>query len=756
MDSRYDPAEARRALDRYAKEHGEDVALRVYTSRLLGAESSLVLHGGGNTSVKTRKVDLLGDEVEVVCVKGSGWDLATIEPGGFPACRLAPLRRGAERPAMTDEEMVALLRSQMLDPSGPTPSVEALLHAYLPARFVDHTHADAVLAAMDQEDSASIAQEIWGDGVLLVPYVMPGFVLARRVVELLGPWVAAGKLPEVMVLDKHGIFTWGETAEESYTRMIEAVTKAEHYLATRGAALRPVTAGSSSKVPFPAALSTPPGAPGSSRATGGITEKPPVPAVAPTLPPGGPGATQGSTSAPTVRAGSKAAYVPPREEDVAHLAAVVRGAFARASGKPWVCAFRSTPGLLAFAARDDVREVSQIGCATPDHVIRTKAKPMLLDGVEPVHPEQTRALVERGLAAYAEAYQGYFQRACSARGVSRQALDPLPRVLLVPGYGVLSVAGSHAEAEIAADIYEHTAAVIEAAQALGSYRPVSELDLFDVEYWSLEQAKLKVGAKAAGPLSRRVALITGAASGIGLSTAQLFLEAGAHVAVTDFDERSLSEAAGPLAAKHKGRVLALDCNVLDEGSVRRAFTRTAAHFGGVDVVVSNAGRAFTGALHTASGDEALAASLELNLVGHQRVARAAAELFLQQGAGGALLFNASKSAFNPGPDFGPYAVAKAAVLALMRQYAVDLGPSGIRSSAVNADRIRTGIFELGLLEARARARGVSVDEYFKANLLQRETTGEDVARAFLYLATAEATTGCVITVDGGNAAAFPR
>ncbi|EYF05445.1 bifunctional aldolase/short-chain dehydrogenase [Chondromyces apiculatus] len=735
MESRYDPAEAQRYIDRYgsaasaasaASAYSNDLALRVYTSHLLGAEPSLVLHGGGNTSVKTTQVDLLGDEIPVICVKGSGWDLATIEPRGFPACRLDPLRRGAERAQMTDEQMVALLRSQMLDPSGPTPSVEALLHAYLPARFVDHTHADAVLAAMDQEDSATIAHAIWGDAVLLVPYVMPGFVLARRVAELLRPRLDAGRLPALMVLDKHGIFTWGDSAEESYTRMITAVTQAERYLASRGAPLVAVRAGgpaANAPSPTPSAASPQPSPPDAS---------------------GSPSVT---------------ASVASGEDDLARIGAIVRGAFARASGKPWVCAFRTTPDLLAFTGRADLHEASQIGCATPDHVIRTKAKPLVLDVTRAAlvaPPAELRAQVEAGLAAYATSYRGYFERACAARGVTKQALDPLPRVVLLPGHGLLSLAASRAEAEIAADIYEHTAAVITSAQALGSYRPVSDLDLFDVEYWSLEQAKLKVGAKAEGPLSRRIALVTGAASGIGLSTAQAFLDAGAHVAMTDLDPRALAGAAAPLATKHGARVLQIPCDVLDEASVREAFTRTAAHFGGVDVVVSNAGRAFTGGLHTQAGDDALSASLELNLRGHQRVARAAAALFLLQGTGGALLFNASKSAFNPGPDFGPYAVAKAGVLALMRQYAIDLAPAGVRASAVNADRIRTGIFEAGLLEARAKARGVTVDDYFRANLLGRETTGADVAQAFLYLATAQATTGCVITVDGGNAAAFPR
>lgn len=689
MESRYDPAEARRYLDIHGATHGEDLALRVYTSRLLGADPSLVLHGGGNTSVKTRARDLLGDDVEVICVKGSGWDLASIDPGGFPACRLAPLRRAAELEQLTDEQMVALLRGQMLDPSGPTPSVEALLHAYLPARFVDHTHADAVLALVDQPDSEDLVRAAYGEEALFVPYVMPGFALARRVGELLRGR-PAGAPPSLMILDKHGIFTWGETAEESYARMIEAVSVAERQVTRRG-------------------------------------PRGPLPTL--------------STPSPELHAA---------------IGPVVRGALARASGRPWICAFRTGLDLKAFCDRDDLERVSQIGCATPDHVIRTRAVPLVVQGFDLSSPGHSRAVVEGALAQFSAAYRDYFRRASAARGVTPQELDPLPRVLLFPGLGALTIGASRVEAEIAADIYEHTTSVISAAEVIGSYRPVSELDLFDVEYWSLEQAKLKVGARPPGPLDRRIAFVTGAASGIGLATARTFLEAGAHVALSDRDEEALEKAAAPLEARYRGRALRLGCDVRSEASVKRAVTHAAAHFGGLDVVVSNAGRAFIGPLHTPGGDEALRASLELNLLGHQNVARAATRILLAQDAGGALLFNASKSAFNQGADFGPYAVAKAALIALMRQYAVDLGRHGIRAGAVNADRIRTGIFDAGLLEARSRARGVSVDEYFRDNLLRRETMATDVAQAFLYLATAEATTGCVLTVDGGNSAAFPR
>ncbi|WP_437681311.1 bifunctional aldolase/short-chain dehydrogenase [Sorangium sp. So ce131] len=689
MDSRHRKDEAQRIIETYAA-HGEDLALRVYTSRLLGADPSLVLHGGGNTSVKSTAVDLLGDRVEVLFIKGSGWDLAAIEPRGFPACRLAPLRRACELEQMTDEQMVALLRGQMLDPSSPTPSVEALLHAILPAKFVDHTHADAVLSVIDQRGSAEAVQAIYGDEVIFVPYVMPGFALARRVAEIVRARLEAGALPSLMILDKHGVFTWGETAEESYTRMIDAVTRAEEYLARRGQIL----------------------------------------------------------SHPTIAA--------PELDVRAAIGPVVRGALARASGRPWVCTLRTSLQIVAFCERDDLARVSQIGCATPDHVIRTKARPLVVRDYNVSDTARFRASVEQAIARYVAEYHEYFRRSSEARGVVREELDPFPRVLLFPGVGALCVGGSRAEAEIVADIYDHTVTVIEDAEALGGYQPVSELDLFDMEYWSLEQAKLKVGAGQKGPLDRRIALITGAASGIGRATAAAFLAAGAHVALVDRDEEQLDKAAAELGARHRDRCVKVACDVRSEASVNRALAQAAAHFGGIDIVVSNAGRPFAGSIHTSEGHEALCTSLELNLLGHQNVARAAARVLLAQDSGGALLFNASKSAFNQGPDFGPYAVAKAALVALMRQYAVDLGRHGVRANAVNADRIRTALFGAGLLEARAKARGVSVDDYFRDNLLRRETTAADVAQAFLYLATAEATTGCVLTVDGGNAAAFPR
>jgi rhamnose utilization protein RhaD (predicted bifunctional aldolase and dehydrogenase)/NAD(P)-dependent dehydrogenase (short-subunit alcohol dehydrogenase family) len=690
MQSLYDPADAQRALDLHAPVHGEDLALRVYTSRLLGQDPSLVLHGGGNTSVKSWVTELLGDVTEVLYIKGSGADLADIEPRGFPGCRLAHLRRCCERPSMTDEQMVAQLRGQMIDPASPTPSVEALLHAYLPAKFVDHTHADAVLSILDQPDSTDHAREVWGPGVLFVPYVMPGFALARRVAEL---WRgrSADETPTLMILDKHGIFTWGATAQESYARMIAAVTAAEEWIQERRADASRITMS-----------------------------------------------------------------VPPAREVYAKVAPIFRGALARASGRSWITSWRSSPALIDFSDRDDLAEVSQIGCATPDHVLRTKAIPLVVPGPFEGDPHALRARLTEAIAGYERGYHDYFRLASGARKVTKKELDPWPRVVLFKGLGVLTLGKNKVDAEIAADIYEHTARIIEETTSLDGYQPVPVLDLFDVEYWSLEQAKLARGAAAEGALDRRVALVTGAASGIGLATGRALLAAGAHVVLTDRNAEAMAKSAQELAARWPSRVLHAACDVTSFSDARRVAALAAEHFGGLDVVISNAGTAPMGALHTTIGDGALRGSLEVNLLGHQNVARAATEIMIAQDTGGVLLFNASKSAFNPGPDFGPYAVAKAALIALMRQYAIDLAPRGIRANAVNADRIRTDLFGGGLAEARALARGVPVDEYFRTNLLHRETTVDDVAEAFVYLASAGATTGGVVTVDGGNPAAFPR
>lgn len=690
MESRYVESEAAAAVTNRKEGVSELLALRTYTARLLGNEPALVLHGGGNTSVKAEARTIFGETVPVLHVKGSGWDLATIEPPGHPAVRLAPLMRLLDLPDMTDEEMVNELRLALLDAGAPTPSVETLLHAAIPSRFIDHTHADALLALADQDDGEKICRQVFGDRMLWIPYVMPGFGLAKACKKAWDAAVAAGRGPSVMVLERHGIFTFGETAKESYERMIEAVSAAERFAHD----------------------------------------------------------AMGTANAPAIDVdeGLEAMALP-----------VVRGALATVSGeaveKAPVLALRTNEWILQFLDRRDAYELTQRGCATPDHVIRTKPVPLFVAAPEYDDATALAARLEREIAEYARRYDRYFEETCARRNVKRTKLDPWPRVILLPRVGIVAVGKTKKDAEIVADVYEHTLQVITDAEDVGTYSPVSRDHLFDVEYWSLEQAKLKKQAEL--PLSRQIAVVTGAAGGIGKATALRFLELGAHVVACDRDEGALAKLEADLA-KYKGALVTKQADVTKRAEVDLVFRLAARTFGGVDLVVSNAGDAPEGRLDTEDGEAALRRSLETNLLSHNTVSASAVEIMLRQRRGGCLLFNASKSSFNPGPGFGPYAVAKSALVALMRQYAIDLARFGVRANAVNADRIRTGIFAGGVLESRAAARGLSVDDYFRSNLLGREVTAFDVADAFAHLAGAKATTGCIVTVDGGNAAAFPR
>jgi rhamnulose-1-phosphate aldolase/alcohol dehydrogenase len=691
MQSRYQDADVAPFLQQLGPSVPELVGLRTYTARLLGADSALVLHGGGNTSVKGTARTAIHGDVEVIYVKGSGWDLATIEPPGHPAVRLEPLRKLRALPSMTDEAMVNELRTNLLDASAPTPSVETLLHGFLPARFVDHTHADAVLAVCDQPNGEEVCRRIYGAGLVWVPYVMPGFTLGLRCADAFEAHVRSGRKAEVIILERHGIFTFGETAKESYERMIAAVSRAEGFVAE---------------------------------------------------------------SRHTVVLGGA-----PREssDGVADVTHALRGVVAKLASAPVergpIVRRRVTDSVLAFLARPDAPTLAAIGCATPDHVIRTKPSALFL---QPKRDDDASlaASIERQVRAYASDYDAYFAEMCRAKGVTRTKLDPWPRIVLVPGVGILSVAQTSAEAEVAADIYEHTIDVMDAAADVGRYSPVGRADLFDVEYWSLEQAKLKKVAPK--PLAQTVALVTGAGSGIGKATAAKLLAHGAHVVLVDVDDERVKAAALALERAAPSRVAWTVADVTSRTAGEAAFAHATRAFGGVDVVVSNAGNAPIGDLHSEAGDRLLRESLELNLLAHNHVARAGVAVFRAQGRGGCLLFNVSKAAVTPGPHFGPYAVAKAALLALVRQYAVDAAPFGVRANAINADRIRTGLFDGGVAEARAAARGLSVEAYFQANLLGREVLEDDVADAFVYLASARATTGAFLTVDGGNAAAFPR
>ena len=672
MRSLWSDEDAAAAVRRYAGEGvGEDLALRTYSARLLGGERRLVLHGGGNTSVKTLARDVFGEETQVLCVKGSGWDLGAIEPAGHPAVRLRPLMKLRALNRLSDEDMVSAQRQLLLDPAAPNPSVETLLHAFIPDKFVDHTHSTAILALADQPDSEAIFAEIFGERVALVPYVMPGFDLARAAGD------ARDRMPgaEGMILLKHGVFSFGATARQSYERMIALVSAAEDFIARRPrVASRPIS----------------------------------------------------MASAP----------------DAVEVLPAIRGALARAAGehwpRRWILELRSDEAARRISDDQRLADWAERGVATPDHVIRTKRFPLVAG-----------ADLDAAMAAYGEAYRAYFERNNARAGGIKAQLDPLPRVIAIPGLGLVGVGKSAGEAAIAADIAGSWAETLLDAESVGRFEPVGEADTFDMEYWSLEQAKL--GKSAEKRLARHVAVVTGGAGAIGAATAKALAAEGCEIAVLDLD----GEAAATTAKAIGGKALALACDVTDPDAVALAFGEIVLRFGGIDIVVSNAGAAFTGAMAELN-EAVLRKSFELNFFSHQAVAQAATRVFRAQGMGGALLFNVSKQAVNPGADFGAYGTSKAALLALVRQYALELGPEGVRCNGVNADRIRSGLLTDEMIEARSNARGLTPGAYMSGNLLGEEVRAEDVAQAFVFAALMGRTTGAILPVDGGNVAAMLR
>jgi rhamnose utilization protein RhaD (predicted bifunctional aldolase and dehydrogenase)/NAD(P)-dependent dehydrogenase (short-subunit alcohol dehydrogenase family) len=677
MRNLWSDRDARGAVKAYrAQGVNEDLALRTYTTRLLGGDPRLVQHGGGNTSVKTVMRDAVGEPAKVLCVKGSGWDMATIEPPGLPAVRLAPLLKLAGLKALDDDEMVAIQRGNLLDSAAPNPSVETLLHAFIPHKFVDHTHANAVLALCDRPDGMALCRKVYGSRAAIVPYVMPGFALALKAKDVFD----ADPQCEGLILHKHGIFTFGGSAREAYDRMIDLVSLAERTL--RG--MRPRRA---FVVKLPKILAT-----------------------------------------------------------ATDIAPVLRGLVA-APGLRFVLAHRANDQVLDYVNGRELARYSRQGPVTPDHVIRIKPRPLILPAPDAGGLDAFAATARKAVERYQADYRRYFARHNARAVPKKRPLDSMPRVILVPGVGLFGVGTTAKDASVAADIAETTISVISNAERGGRFESISEREQFEIEYWSLEQAKL-AGRKQL-PLQGQVVVITGGAGTIGLATAGAFRARGAEVALLDLDTSRTRLAAKPFNA------LGVGCNVTDAQSVAAAFDAVIAAYGGVDIVVLNAGAAWQGRIGDVD-DGTLRKSFELNFFAHQHVAQAAVQIMRRQGTGGVLLFNVSKQAINPGPEFGPYGLPKAATLALMRQYAVDHGGDGITSNAVNADRIRSGLLTGALIRKRAKARGVTEHDYLAGNLLGREVLAEDVAEAFVSLALARKTTGAVLTVDGGNIAAAPR
>ena len=677
--NRWQDAEARAMQDAAgADPMARELALRVYTSRIIGQDPDLVMHGGGNTSVKLRARDVFGDEVDVIHIKGSGWDLGTIAAAGLPAVRMAPLMRLRGLPWLSDEEMVNVQRSNLLDSTAPNPSVETLLHAYLPQKYVDHTHATAMLALANLPEVEAATREIFGERMALVPYVMPGFALAKLAAETFERHPDA----EGLLLVNHGHFAWGPDAKSSYDRIVAQTNMVEAWLADRRPEpLRPVAA-----LPQP---------------------------------------------------------------DLARTLSALRGAIGAhlPEGAPMpVFDLRRTGAVDAFLARPDLEDLAARGVATPDHVIRTKGHPLVLDA----------ATVAGGAGAIAAAvdrfvagYTAYFDRQATRFGGSKTMLSPLPNLAWIVGAGLVGIGADAKAARIAADIGEQSQRVMRDGEAAGGFRPIAEADLFDMEYWSLEQAKL--GKGKAPVFQGRVVLVTGGAGAIGLATAQAFKAQGATVFLVDRDAGALETALQALGGDHG----ALACDITETGAAEGAVAACVARFGGLDILVSNAGAAMVGEVATLP-DDTLRASFELNFFAHLAFAQAATAVYRAQGRGGQMLFNVSKQAVNPGKGFAAYGLPKATTFFLLRQLALELGAEGIRVNGINADRIRSGLLTPEMIAARASARQIDEAGYMGGNLLHREVEAHHVAEGFVMLAQSERTTAHVLTVDGGNIEAALR
>ena len=670
-------------MDAFAPRWGERLALRVYTSRLLGRDPDLVLSGGGNTSMKGTHRTLLGDDVDAIWVKGSGSDLDAIGPEGFPALDLAYLRRLRAREALSDEQMVNELRTHLFDAGAPNPSVETLLHAFLPHVFVDHTHADAALILTHQTPDLArevIAEAFPGWGV--VQYVMPGFKLAKLAAET---YERDPGMPG-LVLVNHGLFTFSDDARDSYERMIDAVDRAEQVGAKRA---RP------------------------------------------------------RTVVPVARPGA---------EVVAETAVVLRGALGR-SGRRMILEHRDAEELLRILSSSDIVDLARSGPLTPDHVLRTKPRPMVW---------RTGDDANEAVLRHTADYDRYFTENAARANRGLEKLDALPRVVWVPEQGIFAWGPTKADARMAADIAEHTLLAKDRANAMGRYVALPEGDLFDVEYWSLEQAKL--GKVKEAPLGGQIALVTGGGGAIGFAVAKALLGAGAVVAVLDASAERVESAVSALDPQGR-RALGVVADVTDPNAVARAFQETCCRFGGLDILVPSAGIALGIKLE----DMDLAAFrhvIEVNLTGTLIILREAGRLFRRQGLGGNVVLVSTKNVFAAGAQFGAYSSSKAGEHQLAKVAALEWAEMGVRVNMISVDAVfgddsrPSGLWqEVG--PHRARAHGIDPSElpefYRRRNLLKARVTGDDVGRAVVFFASNQTpTTGATLTVDGGLPEATPR
>ena len=665
----------------------------VYMSRLIGEDPSLVLWGGGNTSIKVTERDFRDREVPAMWIKGSGSDLKSMVRRQFPRLNLDDILPLFQREDMSDEDMVAYLESCLMDPGSPRPSIETLLHAFLPHMCVAHSHADAVVALTNNHDAEAVLQRVYGDEIAVVEYLRPGFKLS----QLVG--LALKRTPSIrgVVLVNHGLFTWGDDTKSAYDQHIDLVSKAEEYISS-----------------------------GNKKVFGGSRQQP-----------------LDSSQ---------------RRRAAAAVAPALRGLVSQ--NRPMVLRLDDSTEVLEFIGSEHGQRLSAIGPATPDHLIHTKRKPLWLEVSDPANAETVTRALREGITRYVDEYSQWYRAQTSDE---HPMLDPFPRVVLLPGVGMWTTGKDALAAQITADIYHHTINVIGSAQSVGDYTSLTAQDAYDAEYWLLELYKLTL-APPEKELARRVVLVTGAANGIGKAIALRLASEGAHVAVTDVDAEGCQDVAAEIiAANGPGRAVALPMDVAVEQQVSEAFQEVRRAYGGLDILVSNAGIAPVGAIDSLNPADWQRA-LDINTTGHFLVAAEAIRIMKEQCTGGSLVFIGTKNVLAPGADFGAYSVSKAAEVQLARVIAIENGQFGIRANVVNPDAIFQGscLWSEEIREERASAHGVPVEKleefYQQRNLLKTQVYAEDVAEAVLFLASGRSakTTGAMIPVDGGVREAFPR
>jgi len=677
MKNLWEEKKAKKYISEYSKLGvPQDLALRIYTTHLLGSEKKLVLHGGGNTSVKSLRKDIFSAKKKVIFVKGSGWDMSNLNHLGMPGLYLDPLLRTTKLKNMSDEKMVNYLRSNLLDSNSPNPSVETLLHAYIPEKYVDHTHSNAILSLVNLEESKNLLKEIFKNKLTIIPYIMPGFQLAKLCHDI----YKVNKKVDGLLLLNHGIFTFGNTAKESYDRMIKYVSIAEKYIFNNK---KKITFTKKNKI--------------------NLTKD---------------------------------------------FSPLIRNYLYKIDNNKWIVQSSFSNKDKYFTQRNDLFSIFDKGPVTPDHVIRIKSKPLIIKSEEINKVYSNPKVLEKLISKYAIKYHKYFIKYKNEIHNCKIS-DSIPRIIILQGIGFLSIGRNIKEVKISKDIFCSMKDSIVDANYLGKFKSINTKEIFKMEYWPLERAKLNNQKRK--QLEGNIAVITGGGGTIGLAVAKKFIKEGLTVVLIDkkFNQQDNE------SNKIYKNCIQINCDLTKNNQIDNAIKKIIYQFGGIDILISNAGASFQGSIDNVS-EKIIRDSFDINFYAHHKITQKIINIMKLQNMGGSIMFNLSKQAINPGKDFGPYGLAKSSALFLMKQYALETGHYNIRVNGINADRVQSGFLTKKLIKERSIARNISSQKYLINNLLKQEVLPEDVAEAFFSQILLKKTTGNIITVDGGNIEASLR